>query len=69
MQWFLSETGDGEFFPNNEFIVEVGKEFCHSAIDEVCSNVLFLICGFDETNVNSVCQLISTVIILIIIYN
>ncbi|XP_003383462.2 PREDICTED: gastric triacylglycerol lipase-like [Amphimedon queenslandica] len=49
---FFSVTGVGEFVPNKSIIDKAGELFCFSKIEEVCGNVLFLICGFDEKNLN-----------------
>lgn len=48
------ELGDGEFFSDNEAFVQLAKVFCHSSIDELCANALFVICGFNEKNINAV---------------
>jgi lysosomal acid lipase/cholesteryl ester hydrolase len=49
---FLDIFGVGEFVPNQGIIDKFGELFCHSVIDEICSNVLFLICGSDAKNLN-----------------
>lgn len=54
MQDILGIVGHGEFLPNDSVIDKLGKEFCRSEIQEVCANVLFLICGFDEKHLNAV---------------
>ena len=48
--------GDGEFFPNNELIKILGKYVCPADMEllGLCENVLFLICGFDQANINMV---------------
>ncbi|XP_041453357.1 gastric triacylglycerol lipase-like [Lytechinus variegatus] len=49
---FLFEIlGEGEFMPSNEFVKWLAKDMC--TVDKtLCSNVLFVICGFDEKNLN-----------------
>ena len=47
-------SGTGELVPNDGIIDKLGELFCNTPIREVCSNILFLICGFDEKNLNDV---------------
>ena len=54
-QYALNALGTGEFFPNDELLVEVSKYFCDTPLKDICGNVLFLICGFDRNNLNEVC--------------
>ena len=54
LQPLLSITGVGEFVPNKSIIDKAGELFCVSSIEEVCGDVLFLICGFDQNNLNKV---------------
>ena len=48
--------GDGEFFPNDELIKFLGKYVCPADMEllGLCENVLFLICGFDQKDMNIV---------------
>ena len=59
--WFSSQVvfdvfGDGEFFPNDELIKFLGKYVCPADMEllGLCENVLFLICGFDQADMNIV---------------
>lgn len=52
IEYALNALGTGEFFPNDELLVEVSKYFCDTPLKEICGNVLFLICGFDRNNLN-----------------
>jgi len=48
--------GDGEFLPDDDFNKILARAVCPlPGVDEVCGNLLFLICGFDEKNMNFVC--------------
>ena len=40
--------------PNKSIIDKAGELFCFSKIEEICGDVLFLICGFDQNNLNNV---------------
>ena len=56
LQFLLKLFGDGEFLPNDAFIKILDAVFCEDSwLDEACGDVLFLICGFDEKNLNIVC--------------
>ncbi|XP_014402953.1 PREDICTED: gastric triacylglycerol lipase isoform X2 [Myotis brandtii] len=45
--------GNKEFFPHNYFDEFLGTELCSRKIlNELCSNALFIICGFDHKNLN-----------------
>lgn len=43
-----------EFLPSNDMMVKGGKLVCkdESPIQEICANVLFLICGFNSQQLN-----------------
>lgn len=43
--------GVGEFLPSNLFMDCIASMFCHSGSSALCSNVLFIIAGFDEAQV------------------
>ena len=55
----LDIFGDGEFLPNDDLMQFFAKELCPTDLDVVCANVLFLICGFDEKNMNDVSALFA----------
>jgi hypothetical protein len=46
--------GFHEFLPSNSMLVKGGKIICESqsSIQELCTNVLFLICGYDSVNMD-----------------
>uniref|UniRef100_A0A8D0C3I2 Lipase n=1 Tax=Salvator merianae TaxID=96440 RepID=A0A8D0C3I2_SALMN len=45
--------GTKEFFPQNKFMKWISLHFCdHALLDDICGNLLFLICGFNEKNLN-----------------
>jgi lysosomal acid lipase/cholesteryl ester hydrolase len=53
LDFLLKLFGDGEFLPNDAFIKILDAVFCEDSwLDEACGDVLFLICGFDEKNLN-----------------
>jgi hypothetical protein len=44
-----------EFLPSHEMMVKFGMKTCQresSSIREVCANALFLLCGYDSTQLN-----------------
>lgn len=47
----LNMMGVGEFLPSNLFMDCIASMFCHSGSSALCSNVLFIIAGFDEAQV------------------
>jgi len=49
----LTMMGVGEFLPSNLFMDCLASLFCHSATAELCSNILFIIAGFDEQQMNT----------------
>ena len=51
--WIANFLGGGEFLPSN-FIMDILADLvCDSSlIDELCSSVLFVLCGFDEAQLN-----------------
>ena len=55
-QVFLDVVGDGEFFPNSKPIDWLAQVLCpfDKDIEQLCENVLFLICGFDVKTMNLV---------------
>ena len=54
LQWIFNFLGGGEFLPSN-FIIDFLADFvCDSFLnDEVCGSILFLLCGFDEAQLNA----------------
>ena len=55
-QYFLDKFGTGEFLPNDKFIDMLVDIFCSldKKDEDVCRDVLFLLCGFDVGNINTV---------------
>jgi len=50
----LSMMGVGEFLPSNLLIDCLASLFCHeSATQGLCTNILFILCGFDEAQMNT----------------
>lgn len=49
--------GQHEFLPSNEFLEFIGQAFCKesSPISIVCSNILFLVGGFNSDQIDAVC--------------
>ena len=57
LQWVLKTFTTGEFIPSYELIRILGKYVCSAdmeLVDGVCENIIFLICGFDQNNINIV---------------
>jgi hypothetical protein len=56
LQWLLDLMGIYEFMPSSELLSFVGQFLCNSeAITaDICSNVLFIIAGFDSEQLNKV---------------
>ena len=52
-QWLLGLMGIGEFLPDSLFIDCLASLFCHEGelTQGLCTNILFIICGFDEAQV------------------
>ncbi|XP_074928786.1 lysosomal acid lipase/cholesteryl ester hydrolase-like isoform X2 [Chelonoidis abingdonii] len=45
--------GNKDFLPHNYFGEVAAAEFCsHEILSEICGNVLFVLCGFNEKNLN-----------------
>ncbi|XP_056386053.1 lysosomal acid lipase/cholesteryl ester hydrolase-like isoform X3 [Hyla sarda] len=45
--------GKKEFLPQSEFIKYLATHFCtREVIEEICGNVFFVLCGFNEKNLN-----------------
>ena len=44
--------GVGEFLPSNLLMDCLASLFCHETITQgLCTNILFILCGFDEAQV------------------
>jgi len=43
----LSFLGIGEFLPSNLFMDCLASLFCHGLTEAICSNIVFLLCGYD----------------------
>ena len=56
VQPILNAVTDGEFFPNNFLIDFFAKDVCtlEMAVEGVCEDVIFLVCGYDKNNLNEV---------------
>ncbi len=53
-QWILNFLGHGEFLPSNALMDWLAGFFCHEGnIQGICSNILFVLCGFDEAQVRN----------------
>ena len=47
--------GRKDFFPQSDLIKWFAKEFCSKEpLSELCGNLFFVLCGFDEKNLNMV---------------
>merc|ERR1712141_300865 len=53
LDWILTMLGLGEFLPSNIFMDWMASFFCHEGnLQGICSNIIFVLCGFDEPQVN-----------------
>ncbi|XP_059483957.1 uncharacterized protein LOC132201648 [Neocloeon triangulifer] len=54
LEWVLNMFGVDEFFPSTEFLEFIGASLCRDGAftQAICSNVLFLLCGFDSKQLN-----------------
>jgi len=53
IDWILEFLGLGEFLPSNAFMDWMASFFCHEgSLQGICSNIIFVLCGFDEPQVN-----------------
>jgi hypothetical protein len=57
LQWLLDLIGVHEFLPRSELLSLIAGSLCNEqAITvDLCSNVLFLMAGFDSSQLNKVC--------------
>jgi len=49
----LSWLGLGEFLPSNLLMDCLASLFCHGFTEGICTNILFLLCGYDQPQMNS----------------
>lgn len=56
--------GAYEFLPSTKFMGMIGSALCHdhSIVQDMCSNILFLIAGFDSVQLNKVRSFLETYI-------
>lgn len=56
LQYVLSRVTDGEFLPNDILIKFFAKNVCPDSVpvEDVCSSIIFLVCGLDVSNLNVV---------------
>ena len=53
-QWILEFLGVGEFLPSNGFMDWIAGFFCDEGVLQgVCSNVIFVVAGYNEAQVNT----------------
>jgi len=53
IDWILEFLGLGEFLPSNAFMDWFAGFFCdEGGIQGICTNIIFVLCGFDEAQVN-----------------
>lgn len=60
LQAIVNMIGFKELLPTSDFIKALGSETCtekYPILNKLCSNILFLLCGFDEEQTNTVCVL------------
>ena len=54
IQFLMELMGVGEFLPSNLLMDCLASLFCHETITQgLCTNILFILCGFDEAQVHS----------------
>ncbi|KXJ78622.1 hypothetical protein RP20_CCG004106 [Aedes albopictus] len=54
LEWTMRMLGVNEFLPSHKMMIAGGQKACEdsSALQEVCVNVIFLICGYDTAQLN-----------------
>ncbi|XP_033107834.1 gastric triacylglycerol lipase-like [Anneissia japonica] len=53
LQFLFDILGVKDFLPNSEFIDLIAEDFCDDPdADLFCSNIIFVLCGYDEKNLN-----------------
>ena len=55
IQFLMELMGVGEFLPSNLLMDCLASLFCHETeiTQGLCTNILFVLCGFDEAQVGS----------------
>jgi len=60
IQWIIDYLGSGEFLPSNFIMDFLASYVCDSSsLELACESVLFLLCGFDEAQLNQ--TMLSTI--------
>merc|ERR1712080_120746 len=53
LEWIATYLGGGEFLPSNKVMDMIADEACEDTFfEKICENVLFLLSGFDEAQLN-----------------
>ncbi|XP_071452980.1 lipase 3-like [Hetaerina americana] len=54
LEWVADELGINEFLPNSNVLDMVGSALCkdEAVTQSLCSNILFLLCGYDSQQLN-----------------
>lgn len=54
VETIVKMLGVYEFLPSNDMMIEGGKLVCkdESPVQEICANVLFLLCGYNSAQLN-----------------
>lgn len=60
VEWLLNMFGAYEFLPNNKIMEFLGQTLCHqnSPVQAICSNVIFIMSGYDTEQLNTVSSLL-----------
>jgi len=53
VSFLLHLLGNGEFMANDAFLKFISSTICNSPFKDLCSNILFLLCGYDYAQLNS----------------
>nr|CAD7415932.1 unnamed protein product [Timema poppensis] len=55
LEILMKMIGMHEFLPNSEFLTLVGGVFCNddAITQQLCDNILFLLCGYDQDQLNT----------------
>jgi len=64
VDWVVNMIGPGEFLPTNKIITWAARAFCKDDAwtQYLCKNVMFLLCGFDSTNITEVSSVLNRLI-------
>ena len=56
LQEILDLLGHGEFLPNDELMKILAQFVCpfDREVEDICEDVIFIICGYDKSNINIV---------------